>query len=129
MKNLILALGLAVALGGCVKMDKAPPKDLPAYVKLYPGSTHMMTMNMAGLTVDASTTPDSPDKVISFYRAQAATDGLTEGQTPTTASSPGQMQAAFTDTATGRMLIVLAKPQQGAGTMVDLSWKTPAKAS
>jgi hypothetical protein len=39
------------------------------------------------------------------------------------------MQAAFTDTATGRMLIVLAKPQQGAGTMVDLSWKTPAKAS
>jgi hypothetical protein len=129
MKRLILALIAAAALAGCVKMDKTPPKDLPAFVKLYPGSTHMMSMNVAGLTVDGSTTADSPDKVLSFYRAQAASDGLTETQAPATgAASAGQSQAAFIDQANGRMLIVLAKPQQGAGTLVELSWKAPAKA-
>jgi len=128
MKRLLLVLGAAVALAGCVKMDKTPPKDLPAYVHLYPGATQVMNMSMAGVTADAFTTPDSPDKVVSFYRTQASSDGLTEGQAPAQANStPGQLQASFTDASTGRLLVVIAKPQ-AAGSMVSLTWKTPAKA-
>ena len=41
MKRLILALVAATALGGCIKMDKTPPKNMPAYVKLYPGSNQV----------------------------------------------------------------------------------------
>jgi len=128
MKRLFLALGVAVALAGCVKMDKTPPKDVPAYVHLYPGSTQVMNMSMAGVTADAFTTTDTPDKVMTFYRTQASTDGLTEGQAPAQANaSPGQLQASFTDAASGRLLVVIAKPQ-AAGSMVSLTWKTPAKA-
>ena len=78
MRRWILALAAAAALGGCVKMDKTPPKDIPPYVKLYPGSTQVMNMEMGGLTVDGATTPDSVDTVLTFYRSQAAADGLTE---------------------------------------------------
>src|SRR5580698_5621022 len=92
MKKLILALAAAALLGGCIKMDKTPPKDLPAFVKLYPGSTQMMNMSVAGVTADAVTTTDTPDKVIDFYRTQAASDGLTETQTPPQAGAPaGQL--------------------------------------
>jgi hypothetical protein len=129
-KKLMLALAAAAALGGCIKIDKTPPKDLPAFVKLYPGSTQIMNMSMAGVTADAFTTLDPPDKVMSFYRDRAAADGLAEGQAPAQpTASAGQVQAAFSDAATGRMLAVVAKPAQGgAGTMVSLTWKAPAPA-
>ena len=129
MKQLILgiaAVASAAALAGCIKMDKTPPKDLPAYVKLYPGSTQVMNMSMGGVTADAFTTPDSPDTVLAFYRTQAASDGLTETQAPSnTAPAPDQKQVAFTDPAQDKLLVVVAKPQ-GAGSMVSLTWKTPA---
>ena len=126
MKRLILALVAAVAVGGCVKMDKTPPKDLPAYVKLYPGSTQVMNMSMGGVTADAFTTTDPPDTVMIFYRNQASANGLTETAAPasaTASASPGQQQATFTDTS-GKMLVVLAKPQSNL-TLVSLTWKTP----
>jgi hypothetical protein len=126
MNKLILALAAVTLVGGCIKMDKTPPKDMPAYVKLYPGSTQMMNMTMGGITADAFTTSDSPDTVMIFYRNQASADGLTETAAPaqaTTGATAGQVQATFTD-ASGKMLAVVAKPQANL-TIVSLTWKTP----
>jgi hypothetical protein len=124
MKRLLLALTAAAALGGCLKMDKTPPKNMPAYVKLYPGSNQVMNLTMAGVTADAATTTDTPDTVLTFYRTQATADGLTETAAPTPASdAAGQKQANFTDPS-GKMLLVVAKPQSNL-TLVTLTWKTP----
>jgi hypothetical protein len=126
MRRWILALAAAAALGGCVKMDKTPPKDIPPYVKLYPGSTQVMNMEMGGLTVDGATTPDSVDTVLTFYRSQAAADGLTEMAPPATSSpDPNQKTAAFQ--AADKFLAIVVKPEGGAGTLVTLSWNTPKK--
>ena len=126
MKRVIAALMATAALGGCVKMDKTPPKDLPAYVKLYPGSTQVMNMSLAGVTADAATTTDTPDTVMIFYRNQASANGLTESAAPASAqtgATAGQEQANFTDPS-GKMLLVVAKPQSNL-TLVTLTWKTP----
>jgi hypothetical protein len=126
MKRLILALCAVAALGGCIKMDKTPPKNMPAYVKLYPGSSQVMNLSMAGVTADASTTTDTPATVLTFYRTQATADGLTESAAPATATAgatAGQEQANFTDPS-GKMLLVVAKPQSNL-TLVTLTWKTP----
>ena len=126
MKRVLLALATVAALGGCFKMDKTPPKDLPAYVKLYPGSTQVMNMSLAGVTADAATTTDTPDTVMIFYRNQASANGLTESAAPASAqtgATAGQEQANFTDPS-GKMLLVVAKPQSNL-TLVTLTWKTP----
>ena len=126
MRKLLLALAAVTVLGGCIKMDKTPPKNLPDYVKLYPGSTQVMNVSMAGVTADAATTTDTPATVLTFYRTQATSAGLTEGAAPATATAgatAGQAQATFTDPS-GKMLLVVAKPQ-GAATLVTLTWKTP----
>ena len=125
----IIGLAAVLLVGGCLKMDKNPPKDLPSYVKLYPGGQPMATMAMGPMTSEMETTPDAPDKVLDFYRTQAAADGLTEKQVQAPASaSPGQLQTSFTDESGEKMLIVLAKPQGGnEGTLVSLTYR-PAKA-
>jgi hypothetical protein len=124
MKKLILALAVATLLGGCIKMDKTPPKNLPAYVKIYPGSTQVMNLALGGVTADAATTTDTPDTVMIYYRNQASADGLTEGAAPTQAGAvTGQQQATFTDS-TGKMVAVIAKPQ-GTGTLITVTWKNP----
>ncbi|HXQ15747.1 MAG TPA: hypothetical protein VN814_14100 [Caulobacteraceae bacterium] len=131
MKRLILALLAAAALGGCIKMDKTPPKDMPAYVKLYPGATQMMSMNIVGMEADVVTTTAAPDDVIAFYRTQAATDGLTETAAPPSASAQaGDKQVAFTGATPDQLLVVMARRQSGATgmTMVTVSWKAPTKA-
>ena len=128
MKRVMLALVAVAALGGCFKFDKSPPKNLPAYVKLYPGSTNVMTMNMGPVTVDGATTPDSPDTVIAFYRTQAAADGLTETTPPATAAaSPDQKQVAFQGP--DKLLAVIVKPEASSGTLVTLSWTSPKAGS
>ncbi len=130
MKRLILALATAAALAGCIKMDKTPPKDMPAYVRLYPGSTQVMSMNLGGMEADAFQTTASADDILAFYRTNAATDGLSETSAPAQAGAgPGDKQLALTDAATGRMLIVVIKPQAAGASMVSLTWKTPAKAA
>ena len=128
MKRAILALAAAAALSGCVKMDKTPPKDLPAYVKLYPGSTQVMNMNLGGMEADAFTTSAGVDDILAFYRTQGASDGLTETAAPPQAGgAAGDRQLALTDAATGRMLVVVVKPQ-ASGSMVSLTWKVQPKA-
>ena len=126
--GLILTLAAMAALGGCFKMDKTPPKDIPAFVKLYPGSTQVMNMEMGGLTVDGATTPDSVETVLGFYRTQAAADGLTETAPPATSSpDPSQKTAAFQGP--DKFLAIVVKPEGAAGTLVTLSWNTPKKAA
>ena len=129
MKKLMIALAAVALLGGCFKIDKSPPKDLPAYVHVYPGSTPMMSMNVAGLESVVVQTTDKPDEVISYYRSQASSDGLPEAPAPAASGATAdQRQATFTDPATGRMLVVLAKPQ-GTQTVVSLTYKPAPKAA
>lgn len=126
-KQWIVALAAVGLLGGCVKMDKNPPKDLPSYVKLYPGATPTATMSLGPLTSEMETTTDAPQTVIDYYRSQAAADGLTEKQVNAPANaSAGQMQTQFSDATGDKMLIVLARPQS-PGTLVSLTYR-PAKA-
>jgi hypothetical protein len=133
MKRVIVAFAAVAALsglGGCFKMDKTPPKDMPAYVKLYPGSTQMMSMNLGGMEADVVTTTASPDDVLTFYRTQAASDGLTETAAPTASgAAPGDKQVAFTDGTADKLLVVIAKPQSAGGTVVSLTWKVAKAAS
>jgi hypothetical protein len=130
MKRVILALVAATALAGCIKMDKTPPKDMPSYVRLYPGSTQVMSMNLGGMEADAFQTTASADDILAFYRTNAATDGLAETAAPAQAgAAAGDKQLALTDAATGRMLIVVIKPQASGASMVSLTWKTQAKAA
>ena len=127
-KQWIVALAAVALLGGCIKMDKNPPKDLPSYVKLYPGGQPTATMSMGPLSSEIETTTDSPQAVIDIYRTQAAADGLDEKQVTAPASaSPGQLQAQFSDAAGEKMLVVLARPQN-PGTLVSLTYR-PAKAA
>jgi hypothetical protein len=66
--------------------------------------------------------------VIAYYRAQAAANGLTETQTQTKPSQPNEQSIGFADKATGRMLVVLARPNDashGGLTMVDITFPTP----
>jgi hypothetical protein len=128
MKAWILALASVALLGGCVKMDKNPPKDMPDYAKLYPGGQPMMTMNVGPLSSEVETTSDKPDAVIAFYRTQAAADGLPETHAAATANAaPGQLQVQFGDPAQGKFLVVVARPQ-GTNTIVSLTYK-PVKAA
>ena len=127
MNKLIVALAAVALLGGCIKMDKTPPKDLPAYVQVYPGAGQVMSLNVAGMSALAFQAPAKPDDVISFYRNQAAANGLPESAAPASANAAtGQQQATFGDPASDRLLVVVVRPQ-GDGSMVSLTYKAPAK--
>jgi hypothetical protein len=124
----LAALAALSLVGGCMKMNKDPPKNMPAYAPLYPGSQNVMSLGIGPETADMMTTADSPDQVIAYYRAQAAANGLQETQAPTQAPTAGDLKAAFSDPATGRMLVVIAKPHDPAHaglTMVDITYPTP----
>ena len=128
MRRLVFAMAATAALGGCFKFDKTPPQNIPAFVKLYPGSTQVMNMEMGELTVDGATTRDSVDTVVSFYRTQAAADGLTETTPPRSSSlDPAQKTVAFQGP--DKFLAIVAKPEGEVGTLVTLSWNTPKKAA
>jgi hypothetical protein len=126
----VLGLGTVAALallGGCVKMDKNPPKDLPGYVKLYPGAQPTATMSMGPMTSEMETTTDSPETVMAFYRSQAAADGLAEKPVNAPGNvDPGQMQTTFSDGA-GKTLMVLVKPTN-PGTLVSLTYRAVKEA-
>ena len=125
MRKLIIALA-AVALAGCIKVSTTPPTDLPTYVQIMPGSQQVMTMDLGALKAEVFQTTSSGDDVLTFYRTQAQTDGLTEtAAQPQANTTPDQKQATFSDTATGRMLVVVTKPQSGA-TLVTLTYRPTA---
>ena len=123
----IMALAALGLVGGCMKVNKDPPKDMPAYAPVYPGSQNVMSVGIGPETADMMTTADSPDQVIAYYRAQAVANGLQETQTPTQPAA-GEQKAAFADAASGRMLVVIARPHDASHngqTMVDITYPTP----
>ena len=132
MKNIIVALAFTadIAVGGCVKVSTTAPTDLPAYVRVMPGSEQKMVSNMGVTKTEMFTTSSSVDEVVAFYRAQAQADGLTEGAAQPSAD-PIAKQVRFADTASGRLLIVDAQPsvQEPGKTLVSLTYMPPAKAS
>jgi|SRR5579864_5190828 len=129
MRKLLLALTAALSVGACVKVNQAPPKDLPAFVKIYPGASNIVSMGMGPMSAIVFQTTSSPDDVLSYYRGQAQADGLAEQPTkPTAGATADQRQAEFRDAAGGEILVVIAKPQQNA-TMVDLTYNNPPKAA
>ncbi len=122
MKKLLIALAAVALLGGCVKMDKSPPKDLPAYAAIYPGATQTVSMNVGPMTMIIFQAAASPDDVVGYYRSLASSNGLEETNAPAKADAPPeQRQATFQDPATKRVFVVLARPQ-AAGSMVSLSY-------
>lgn len=125
----LAAVAALAVLGGCgMQTNKDPPKNMPPYARLYPGSQNVMSLVIGPETADMMTTPDSADQVMTYYRAQAASDGLQETQAPTAAPTAGDQKASFADQATGRMLVVIAKPKDashGGQTMVDITYPTP----
>jgi hypothetical protein len=130
MKKLIVALAAVALLGGCVKIDKSPPKDLPAYVTIYPGATSVVSMSMVGMSSMLFQSASKPDDVVAYYRTQASSNGLTEQSTANTSTAnttAGQRQAIFGDQS-GKMLVVVAKPQ-GDGSMVTVMYKPLPKAA
>ncbi len=129
MKKLIVALAAVAVLGGCMKVSKDPPKDLPDYVTVMPGGQQMMTMNMGALSSEVFTTTSTPDDVLAYYRSQAQSNGLTENTTAAPANAnAAQKQATFGDAASGKFLVVVAQPQQSM-TMVSLTYKPAPKAA
>ena len=127
--RLLLALVAVLALGACFKIDKAPPKDLPTWVKVYPGATNVVSVGMGQMTSIVFQTTSSPDDVVTYYRAQAQQDGLTEqAANPPAGATPEQRQASFRDATGGEILVVIARPQQSA-TMVDLTYNNQPKAA
>lgn len=129
MRKLIVAVAAVALIGGCIKIDKSPPKDLPTYVRVYPGATSVMSMSVAGLQSVVFQASAKPDDVVSYYRTEASSDGLPEVSAPAANGAPtDQRQATFNDPASGRMLVVVARPQ-GTGTMVSLTYKPQPKAS
>jgi hypothetical protein len=121
----VIAVTAAIALGGCIKVSTTPPTDLPAYVKIMPGSHEFVTMDMGALKAQAFQVTNSTDDVLAFYRAQAQSDGLVEQpNAQQSASDPTQKQVTFGDPS-GKMLIVVTKPQSGE-TLVTLMYKPSA---
>jgi hypothetical protein len=123
-KKLVVAIA-ALTLAGCVKVNSAPPTNLPDYVQVYPGATQVMSMEVMGMSALAFRTSAAPDDVIAYYRTQASAAGLPE-QTSATQPSGDQRQAAFGDPTSGRFLAVAARPQNGQ-TLVSLTYKAPPK--
>src|SRR5689334_3527155 len=104
--RLLLALAAVLALGACFKVDKAPPKDLPTWVKIYPGASQVVSIGMGSMTSVVFQTTSSPDDVVSYYRSQAQADGLSEQATNSQAgASPDQRQASFRDATGGEILV------------------------
>jgi hypothetical protein len=111
-----------------VKIDKAPPKDLPAFVKVYPGASQVMSMGMGSMSSIIFQTTSSPDDVVGYYRVQASSDGLSElPAQPQTGARAEQRQASFRDSTGGEFLMVIARPQQNS-TMVSLTYRNAPKA-
>ncbi len=123
MKTMIVALAaVALLVGGCMKVGNAPPKDLPAYVQVYPGAAQVVSMNVGPMSALAFQASAKPDEVI------AKTNDLPETQAPAQANAPAdQRQAVFGEPAGGRMLVVVARPH-AAGSMVSLTYKPAPKA-
>src|SRR5258707_15665479 len=112
MKTMIVGLAaVALLVGGCMKVGNAPPKDLPAYVQVYPGAAQVVSMNVGPMSALAFQASAKPDEVIAFYRDLAKTNDLPETQAPAQANAPAdQRQAVFGEPAGGRMLVVVARP-------------------
>jgi hypothetical protein len=130
MRLAVVALALAGALGGCVKVSTAPPADLPAYVRIMPGGQQKMVMDMGLMKAEIFATSSSVDDVVAFYRAQAQSDGLAEQAAQPAAAGSDNKQVRFADASNGRLVIVDAMPsvQEPGMTTVTLTYM-PAKPS
>jgi hypothetical protein len=128
-RSLFLGIATALALSGCFKVSNALPADAPSFVKLYPGSAQVVTVDVAGMKSVVYQAPSAaPDAVLTFYRTQAAAEQMPEQAAPPQANAPAdQKQAVFGDPSGAKFLVVVARPQ-GTGTMVSLTYKPPPKA-
>ena len=128
MKRLLIALAALALAGGCVKVDKSLPKDLPTYVSIYPGAEPVVSIDMGAMMSVGLRTASSPDDVLAYYRAQAAANGLQEQSAPTPGNAPAdQKQVMFRDAA-GDTLVVGARPQNGE-TTISLVYTKPKSGS
>jgi len=123
-KRFLVALAAIAVLGGCFKVERSLPKDLPTYVSIFPGAEPVVSIDMGAMMSVGLRTSASPDDVMAYYRAQAAANGLQEQSAPTPASAPAdQRQVMFKDAA-GHTLVVGARPQNGE-TTISLVYTKP----
>jgi len=102
-----------------ISTANAWPTTLPVYIPRYPGAT--VTTTFAGSSsggksggMVAFTTADAPERVVSFYKDEAARAGL--GEVATMATGGSQMFTA-SDKATHRDLTIQATPDDGKTTV------------
>jgi hypothetical protein len=129
--GLALLLAAALTLGGCFKISNGLPPDAPAYVKVYPGATGVMSIDAGIMKSVTFQAPDTPATVMLFYRSQAAAAQMPESQSPNQTNAPaGQESAVFGDPKdNGAFMVVAARPQpQGQGSTVSLMYKPAPKA-
>ena len=86
--GMILALGAALALGGCFKIKSGLPADAPAYVKVYPGATQVMSIDVGPMKTVAFQAADTPATVLTYSRAQAVAEQMPEAQVSTRDRQP-----------------------------------------
>ena len=129
--GMILALGAALALGGCFKIKSGLPADAPAYVKVYPGATQVMSIDVGPMKSVVFQAPDTPATVMIYYRSQAVAEQMPEAQAPSQGGTqPGQESAVFGDAKDGGAFMVVAArpaPQGQVGSTVSIMYKPAAQ--
>ncbi|HMT42157.1 hypothetical protein [Sphingorhabdus sp.] len=104
----------------------AAAKDLPLGIPAYPGAA--VTANISGNRPDGKggamvtmTTPDAPDKVTAFYKAEATKRGMTTKSQETAA---GNMASFSAENEAGEKLVATATPGGEGKTQVMLVIET-----
>jgi hypothetical protein len=128
MSHVALGLAASLALAGCFKVGNSVPADAPSYVKVYPGAPQVVTVDVAGMKMVTFEAAASPDQVIQFYRDDAASAGLTENtQAEAANKNANQRTLAYGDPNSDKFLIVVVQAHN-TGSMVNVTYKPPAKA-
>ncbi|WP_296170890.1 hypothetical protein [uncultured Brevundimonas sp.] len=119
--------GAAKAGTDVVSAQPAAP-DAPAFAVLYPDATPLGPATLArGPSGPGGilqfTTPDTPEAVVSFYRARAEASGL---NTIASMNQGGASAYSAGDGANGagKLLSVVASPGEGGLTNVQLDWSS-----
>lgn len=147
MRHSLITLASLLVLASCNAADNAPsksanaptnstgvaavfPETIPAYVPRYAGATkakqpgggiaNMMFKQMGGGAVASFETPDAPEKVLAFYKAELLKNGLEEA--PAEANTEPNTLAFFKSGAGGGVVMVIATKNGDLGSIAQVMY-------